>query len=120
MRVISTRVHGVIDYLYGAALAASPWLFGFADGTAAQWTAIVLGAGTILFSLLTRYELGLMKLIPMPLHLVGDLSAGALLLASPVLLGFADRVLVPYLVFGVMPFIVVPLSERQPRSLLSA
>ncbi len=37
MRFLPTRVHGVIDYLWGVALIATPWLFGFANGGAAQW-----------------------------------------------------------------------------------
>ena len=36
MRIISTRVHGVVDYVGGALLVVSPWLFGFADGGAQQ------------------------------------------------------------------------------------
>ena len=30
MRFIPTKVHGVLDYLVGAALIVAPWLFGFA------------------------------------------------------------------------------------------
>ena len=35
--MISTRIHGIIDYLTGALLIVAPFLFGFADGTVAQW-----------------------------------------------------------------------------------
>ncbi len=35
MRFLPSRVPGVIDYLWGIALFATPWLFGFADVTAA-------------------------------------------------------------------------------------
>ena len=42
MRFRSTRVHGMIDYATGALLIIAPWLFGFADGSAAQWVPILL------------------------------------------------------------------------------
>jgi hypothetical protein len=112
MQVITTRVHGIIDYVVGALLILTPFALGFADGTAAQWVMIVLGVGTFVVSLATQYELSVLKLIPMPVHLMGDLAIGVVLLASPWVFGFADRVWVPYTLFGVLPFIVVSLSQR--------
>jgi hypothetical protein len=105
MRFLPTRVHGVIDYLWGLALIATPWAFGFADGGRAQWTAIVFGIGAVLYSLFTDYELGAFRLLPMPLHLILDGAAGALLAASPWLLGFAQQVRWPHLAFGLFSVI---------------
>src|SRR3712207_3081156 len=100
MRFLPTRVHGVIDYLWGLALLAAPWLFGFADVPAATWVAIVFGAGAILYSVVTAYELGLLKILPMPMHLILDGIGGIVLAASPWLFGFADQVFWPHLLFG--------------------
>jgi len=100
MRFLPTSVHGVIDYLWGVILLAAPWLFGFADVPVAKWVAIVFGVGAIVYSALTAYELGVLRILPMSLHLVLDGAAGALLAISPVLLGFADRVYLPHLLFG--------------------
>ena len=100
MRFIPTRTHGVIDYLTGALLVAAPYLLGFADGTAAQWVPQILGAALVGASLLTDYELGVVRVIPMPVHRLLDVAAGALLAASPWLFGFADRVFWPHLAFG--------------------
>ena len=36
MRFIPTRLHGMADYATGLLLLAAPYLFGFADGDAAQ------------------------------------------------------------------------------------
>ena len=41
MRIISTRIHGIIDYLTGLLLIVAPWLFGFANGGAAQWVPVL-------------------------------------------------------------------------------
>ena len=115
MRFISTRTHGVIDYLMGALLLVAPYVLGFADGTAAQWVPQVLGAALVGAALLTDYELGAVRLIPMPVHLGLDLAAGALLAASPWLFGFSARVWVPHLVIGLFEVAMSLITEREPR-----
>ena len=102
MRVIPTRIHGMLDYLMGLVLIAAPWLFGFADGDARQWVPVILGAGVILYSLLTDYELGIARVIPMPAHLGLDVLGGAFLALSPWLFGFADDIWWPHVVFGLL------------------
>jgi hypothetical protein len=85
MRFLPTRAHGVLDYLVGLLLVASPWLFGFADGpAAARGAPIALGAGALLYSLLTDYELGLLRVVPMPGHLLLDAGARAPAIPGPV------------------------------------
>ena len=83
MRFIETKTHGYLDYIMGVLLIASPWLFEFAQGGAETWVPVVLGAGVILYSLLTDYELGASHRISMRTHLTLDLLGGALLAASP-------------------------------------
>lgn len=101
MRFISTKVHGYLDYIMGILLIASPWLFDFYRGGAESWVPIILGAGVILYSLFTDYELSMSKAIPMSTHLTMDVAGGVLLAASPWLFGFADYVWVPHVVFGI-------------------
>jgi hypothetical protein len=100
MRFISTRTHGVLDYAVGLLLILLPYLLGFADGTAAQWIPQVLGAGAILYAVFTDYELGLVRAMPMRVHLFLDIASGLLLAASPWIFGFADRVFWPHLILG--------------------
>lgn len=116
MRFIPTQIHGVLDYLVGVLLIAAPWLFGFADTGAAQWIPVILGAGAILYSLLTRYELGVAKLIPMPIHLWFDGLSGLFLAASPWLFGFADIVWLPHLVVGLIEIGAALMTETTPRA----
>jgi hypothetical protein len=114
LRFIPTRVHGAIDYLWGAALVASPWLLGYANGGAAQWVAVVFGAVAILYSLGTDYELGAVRLIPMPGHLALDGVAGAMLAASPWLFGFASEVRWPHLGFGLFSVAASLITRTEP------
>jgi hypothetical protein len=102
MRFISTRTHGVIDYLMGALLIVAPYILGFADGTAAQWIPQIIGVALIGAALMTDYEYGTIRMIPMPVHLLLDVAAGALLAVSPWLFGFADRVFWPHLILGLL------------------
>jgi SPW repeat-containing protein len=90
MRFIPTKFHAPLDYIVGAALIASPWIFSFSDTTAPTILAIVLGIGLIAYSLFTNYELGVWKVAPMAVHNLIDIVAGALLAVSPWLFGFAD------------------------------
>jgi hypothetical protein len=114
MRFLPTSAHGVIDYIWGIALFASPWLFGFEDVIAAKWVAILFGVGAILYSLFTSYELGVLHIIPMPMHLVLDGAAGALLAASPFLLGFSDRVYGPHVAFGLVAIAASLVTRMEP------
>ena len=112
--IIPTRVHGMIDYIVGVLLIAAPWLFGFADNRPAMMVPVVLGAGTIVYSLITAYELGAVRILPMSAHLVIDLLAGVLLLASPWMFNFADRIRWPHVTVGIMEIVVVLISSRVP------
>ena len=102
MRFISSKVHGILDYLSGALFIASPWLFGFAIGGPAQWVPVVVGAMILIASLLTDYELGVVKVVSMPLHLTLDILSGVFLAASPWIFGFADSVYLPHVIFGLL------------------
>jgi hypothetical protein len=114
MRFIPTRVHGYLDYIMGALLIAAPWLFDFADGGAETWVPVVLGAGAIVYSLMTDYELGATNAISMRTHLTLDLISGALLAASPWLFGFADYVYTPHLVLGILEIGAALMTKREP------
>ena len=114
--MIPTRIHGIIDYVVAIVLILAPFLLGFADGSAAQWVPIIVGLGTILISLLTRYELGVVRVIPMLGHLSIEGVAGIVLLASPWIFGFADRIWWPHVLFGAM-YIVVPLLTARKSPL---
>ena len=102
MRFLPTRLHGVIDYLWGAALLSTPWLLGFSDVSAAKWLAVAFGLGAFLYSAVTDYELGLLRILPMPVHLAIDGLSGALLAVSPWLFGFAGVVFLPHLILGLI------------------
>ena len=114
MQVIPTRVHGMMDYMIGALLIAAPWLFGFDRGGAETWVPVALGASVILYSLMTDYELGAVRVLPMGTHLMLDLMSGILLAASPWLFGFADYVWMPHLLLGLFEIGAALTTQKVP------
>jgi hypothetical protein len=115
MKVISTKVHGVMDYLMGVILIAAPWLLNFNRGGAETWVPVVLGAGVILYSLITDYELSISKTLSMKTHLTLDVLSGIFLAASPWIFGFNDFVYLPHLVFGILEIGAGAMTETSAR-----
>lgn len=114
MRRIPTRIHGILDYLVGALFIAVPWLLGFERGGAETIVFVALGTGAMLYSLVTDYELGAVRLMPMRTHLMLDVGSGVLLALSPWLFGFAEYVRDPHLVLGLFEIGVALLTHPRP------
>jgi hypothetical protein len=102
MKIIPRKIHGFLDYLMGVVLIAAPWLFGFADDGPATYIPVALGAGALVYSILTNYESGVVRLIPFRVHLLLDVLSGAFLAISPWLFGFSNKVYLPHLIFGLI------------------
>lgn len=82
-RPIPTKVHGVLDYLSVPSLLALPRVLGWNSTLTNTLTGIALS--TLGLSIFTRYELGLVKWLPMKGHLASDMLTGATIAATPFL-----------------------------------
>jgi hypothetical protein len=102
MRFISTRIYGILSYLTGAFLVLAPFLFGFAHGGPAQNVTLLTGIVIIAMSLLTSFEYGVIKIIPMYIRLGLDALIGIFLIMSPWWFDFAYVILWPQLLFGIL------------------
>ena len=90
-RIILTGVHGRLDYLAVGVNLAFPRLLGLHD---APWAAVVPridGLAGLGYSLITDYELGVLRALPMPAHLALDAAKGLCMALSPWLFGFAKN-----------------------------
>ncbi|MBB1031477.1 SPW repeat protein [Dietzia sp. SLG310A2-38A2] len=57
MKLVPMRIHVWTDVLVGVVLAASPWIFGFADNDAKVWVPhLVVGIAVIGYALITRTD----------------------------------------------------------------
>ncbi|WP_353719073.1 SPW repeat protein [Dyadobacter sp. 676] len=114
MKIISTSTHAKIDYLAAIVFMASPWIFGFKESVPATWTMIAVGLMVLLMSLFTDYEGGMVRSIPMRVHLTADVFAGAFLASSPWLLGFAQEVVLPQMIMGLFSVFTGLLTSKHP------
>jgi hypothetical protein len=113
-RIIPRPLHAATDYLFAAALAASPSVVGFEEEKEAALATRVLAGSTVVASLLTRYELGVVRVLPFNWHLRLDFLSAIPTLAAPWLLGFSNnkRARNTFLAFGIFEIIAVALSKR--------
>src|SRR4051795_5001637 len=88
VRLLPAWLHAIADYAVGGLLIIVAIAVGGSDG--AVWTGIVVGATVLAVSMLTKYPLGVLKVLPFTVHSAGDYLAAALLLAAPWALNFHD------------------------------
>src|SRR5438105_14680054 len=86
VRLLPAWLHAVADYAAGAVLILAALLVGGTSG--AVGTGVVVGATVLVVSMMTRYPLGVVKVLPFQVHPAGDYLAAALLLAAPFALHF--------------------------------
>jgi len=81
MKIISSRLHGILDYLMVVFLLASPILFEMENPLAG----FIYGLAAIhfLLTVLTKFELGIIRIIPLAVHgLIEFFVSVALVLVS--------------------------------------
>jgi hypothetical protein len=83
---LSPRLHAPLDFGLAASFALAPWLLDF--GGVAASLAHVIAAGVFVGSLATDYPLGIVKLVPFPIHGYAELASAFCFVAMPYLFGF--------------------------------
>ena len=81
MTRMSTRTHGVLDFLTAGTLVALPRMLGWGERVTDTLTKVAIG--TLGYSLLTDYEYGVLRVLPMRGHLAIDAMSGVALCAAP-------------------------------------
>jgi hypothetical protein len=110
-RSIGAVSHGIIDYALAILLAAGPSIAGFA-GRQATWSYIF---AAVLFgmAILTRYPLGIIKIVGLGIHGFVELLIAICLIAAPWWGSFASGVTSPrfYLTIGIMMLLLWFLTD---------
>jgi hypothetical protein len=116
MKIIPRFSHGAADYLCGLFLLLAPNLLDFAHaGGAAAWVTRIIGLFVLAQAMMTDYELGLMRVIAIDVHLMTDYLVGVSLMASPWFFGFS-AVRVPMITVTVVGLLVLGLTAMTQRA----
>ena len=86
IKLLPAWLHAVADYAVGALVIIVALVAG--HSAAATATGVVVGAVVLAVSMLTRYPLGVVKVLPFTVHSAGDYAAAALLGLAPFALRF--------------------------------
>ena len=114
MKLFSTRTHGVLDYSSVVLLLVLPRVLGWSRASTNLLTGSALA--TLVYSLLTRYELGAVKWLPMPAHLTLDRTSGlALCAAAGMMTGEPTPVRASLLGLGLFEVTASLTTETIPR-----
>lgn len=112
--IVPRPVHGVIYYLWSTAFSSAPEWFSFADDARARLFCRAMGGGAMTMSLFTRYEMGVVPVLPFNMHLIGDVLS--------VVAGFAGLALTRnsktrgvVLGFTVFEIVALIMSKRDPQ-----
>jgi hypothetical protein len=110
VRVLPAWFHAIADYAVGVLLI----VVAIAAGNGAEvGLGVVVGATVLLVSMLTKYPLGVAKVLPFTVHSAGDYLAAALLIAGPAILGITGGIAAFYVVMGVAVLAVSLVTNYQ-------
>ena len=120
LRVIPTKVHGAVDMATGPVLIAAPTLLRMNGNKGATIPPRAVGAAAIVNALLTDYEFGLKRILPMRTHLALDAVGGVTLAATPFLTRASKKGVrhwLPHAVLGANEVVLaLTTKQRRPRA----
>lgn len=116
MKIITRKLHVVFDLIIMLYLIAYP-VFYLEQGVVTV-VMLVSGISILLYSLLTKYELGLFKMMNMKNHLALDFFVGLMLAGAPYLLNYSTAFweqVIPGLVLIILALTTQNVSVNIPR-----
>ena len=114
VRLLPAWLHAIADYAVGAGLIVIALAVGGSGKAVAA--GVVVGATVLVVSVLTKYPLGVFKVLPFTVHSAGDYLAAALLLLSPFVLNFNNSdtgLTAVYIVAGIAVLAVSLITNYQ-------
>ncbi|MDQ6788603.1 MAG: hypothetical protein M3033_17510 [Acidobacteriota bacterium] len=104
MKILSSTIHGFLDYVVIIAFALAPTVFGLEGAPAA--ISYILAVVHLLLTILTAFPLGLIKVIPAIFHGWIEFVVAICLIAIPFVAGFIGAARNFYVAAGIIIFVV--------------
>lgn len=82
-KIISTPIHAAMDYLIAIMLLIAPWLWDFQHMDWSRTVSLWSGIAVALLAAFTRNEGGIIRIVPMRMHLWIDIVLGVFLICMP-------------------------------------
>lgn len=118
MKFIPTYLHGAFDYVCGFALILCPHALGFAETQGPErFVPQLVGLFILVQSLMTRYECGVLRVLPMSTHRLNEALAALFLGLSPWVFDFhsALETVLLYCGIGAAMLLSCLLTDDKPR-----
>lgn len=116
IRFVTKNMHAALDYPVAAVLIGAPFVLGLGGGNPlALWLSVATGAAALLLTLLTDHKLGVLRVIPYPVHVLVDGLVGLTFLFAPFVLHFQGIDAWYYWANALAVLTVVSLNKPEPR-----
>ena len=107
---LSRKQHGVADYVFAATELSL--VRALDAGAGAKRLLAVSGANAALLGMVTKHELGLVKLVPMRVHLALDAAFAATFVGAAAVLDESRRVKGTLAALGIAAALITALTDR--------
>ncbi len=116
MKILNSKIHGLIDYIFVLFLFLSPTIFGL--GKIASLFTYVLGAIHLSVTLITNFKYGLIKILSFKLHGFIELIVSFVLIGVAFYLGEVENELGRNFYFGIaiLVFLTWLLSDYSSKT----
>ena len=114
LRFVTRKIHAYLDYPVAVALIVLPFALQLGSShPLALWLSVATGVAAFVLTVFTDHELGIVRVLPYPLHVAVDGLVGVAFVAAPFVLGFAGIDAWFYWANGAAVLIVIALGRSQ-------
>ncbi|MEM7229058.1 MAG: hypothetical protein AAF432_09620 [Planctomycetota bacterium] len=119
-RFITKDIHALLDYPVALVLMAAPFILGLGEPSPfALWLGVGAGIAALSLTILTDHKLGIVRVLPYPVHVGVDALVGITFLVMPFVLGFQGLDAWFYWLNGAAVMVVVGLNAPEPQAALA-
>jgi len=119
IRLLTPKMHGLVDYAAAAGLIIFPFVLGIGSSSPiAFWLSVIAGIAVIGYSMLTGYTYSAAPVVPFKVHLAIDFVAAVAFALAPFIFGFVGIDAAYYWALSAAVFLVVAVSQTEEEILV--